>query len=202
MNRMSRPISITVGSQIVFTPRSMASLTNSIARAYSNSSSYTCGNAATTASERTRMCSWIRVSPRSPRSTGPAVVWTAAMGPRSYWGTVARSVRRGGRSTSDGAASSRPSRASRSATTFTTVAARRREGGAAREGAALEALDVFHALREEQGAEQAAGEVRREVLGVCVHEAHQVALEDGERPPHRVALAQGRSELRQQLVLL
>src|SRR5205085_229433 len=82
------------------------------------------------------------------------------------------------------------------------AAALRREGGAALERAPVEALDVLHALLEEQGAEQAAREVRREVLGVCIHEAHQVALEDGERPPHRVTLAQDRSELRQQPILL
>ena len=53
-----------------------------------------------------------------------------------------------------------------------------------------------------QRPEQAVHEVRREVARVGVDEDHDVAARDRERAPHRVALAEHRAELGQQLGLL
>ena len=78
MKRTSRPPNITVGSQIVCTPLPAAAFTESTAAACSSSAVYARGHWSAMDSSRKRTCSWISVTPRSPPSTAPCTVSTAA----------------------------------------------------------------------------------------------------------------------------
>jgi hypothetical protein len=69
-------------------------------------------------------------------------------------------------------------------------------------GAAVEALDELGFVSAHERPEQAAGEVRAELLGVGVEKADNIPTQDPQRAPHRVALAEHRSQLRRQLVLV
>ena len=63
-------------------------------------------------------------------------------------------------------------------------------GGALAKGPAVEGLHERHTLLAHERAKQPGDEIPREVLGVGVEVADQVAAQHRERAPHRIALAQ------------
>src|SRR5947209_11573417 len=73
---------------------------------------------------------------------------------------------------------------------------------AALERPPVEALHVLHARLAEDRTEHAAGEVRAEVLRVGVEVADHVAVQDRQRPPHRVALSEHAADAWEQRVLV